>query len=184
MFYDKTSKREIEVDVKTDGICVFFKDQKFVMFELEKPVPAFKAAEFNKSLTVSDSDKPLLTLMSATSKQPGVSTRILYQIETSDKTLSYNLKTEERGRLGGLIMNGLDPIGMHTEEEIEESWNGKGILFNWLIDEWIQMITDKAAGSEHKQALNIVTKPQTVHIWSMFYVDIIKLKPLFRTSDL
>jgi len=144
MFYDKTNKREIEVEIKKDGICVFFEDEKCVMFELEKPVTAFKAAEFNKRLTVSGSDK--LEMMSATRKFPGVLIRGIKTTETSDKEISYNEAAEARGRLGGLIFRGDDPIGIHAEEDNKK---GKGILFNSLIDEWIKMITDKSNGYEH-----------------------------------
>ena len=59
MAYDNTTKREIKLYTwyGQDGICVFIKDQNCVMFKLEKPVPGFKAVEFNIRLTVSGSDK-------------------------------------------------------------------------------------------------------------------------------
>ena len=59
-------------------------------------------------------------MMSATREDPSVSIRGIITTETSDKEISYNEEAEARGRLGGLIFWGDDPIGIHAEDDNEK----------------------------------------------------------------
>ena len=149
MFYDKTQKREIEINIKSNGLRVFLKDQNCVMFELEKPVAHFKAAEFSKRLSVNSNDK--LELMSAGRRRTCWSIHGLSQIESGDNEIEYKKVDDDKGRVGGLIYRGDEPIGIHNKQDK----GGKSVatLFSSLIDAWIKIISEKSKGYEHIEVI-------------------------------
>lgn len=75
---------------------------------------AFKAAMFDRRHTVRDSDK--LHLMSASTKKPEVTVQELDLKDAGEKEVSYT-KVDDKGRFGGLIFRGDDPIGLHWSNE-------------------------------------------------------------------